>query len=114
MENALYAMYYTGISGSGLGIAAFVNGVVSGADATGGIYDGTYSVDEGGAVSGKIRMSIPAGVNLVTGGGNSPNPYSIEFPFQLSPNLGDGEPVMVHLPLGPVNISFRKLRSLSI
>ena len=112
MDNALYAMYFTGVAGSGLGMVAFLDGVVAGADATGGIIDGTYKVDDAGKLVGSVKMSFPAGATLVTGGPVAADPFSIAFPLVLSPDLGDGSPILVKLPTGPVNVIFKKLRNL--
>ncbi len=36
-----YAVYYTGVAGLGHAVLAITDSVVTGADATGGVYDGT-------------------------------------------------------------------------
>jgi hypothetical protein len=112
MNNMICAMYYTGASGSGLGVIAFVNGVLAGADAAGGLYDGEYNTDEAGRISGKVKMTIPAGVTLVTNGAVSPSPYTVEFPIQLAADFTDGTPMRLELPIGPINIVFKSLRGL--
>lgn len=62
-----YAMYYTGVSGFGHAVFVLKDGVVSGADATGGVLDGRYTVDEAGTVNIEVDLTVPAGVTLVTG-----------------------------------------------
>ena len=111
MQGAFYAIYYTAVAGSGLGVLVFTNGVVVGADAGGGTYDGEYSESKDtGMLEGTLKLTMPAGVPLVTGGPASQEPYTIEFPVSLSQDLGAGEPVEVKLPTGPVNVIFKKLR----
>ena len=38
----IYAMYFTGTAGVGHGVFVLKDGVVAGADAIGGVLDGTY------------------------------------------------------------------------
>lgn len=113
MINAIYAIYFTGVAGSGMGLLVFVNGVISGADAAGSTFDGEYSLDEGtGKLEGKLNLTVAAGTPLVTGGSVHNQPYTIEFPLSLSPDLGGGQPVEIRLPTGPVNVIFKKLRDI--
>ena len=46
MNEGFYAIYYTGIASSGLGLLAFKSGTVVGVDAVGGTFDGQYSINE--------------------------------------------------------------------
>ncbi len=110
MVEGFYAIYYTGVAGSGLGILVLKDGIIVGADAFGGVYDGQYRENAStGMLEGKLKLSMPGGVPLVTGGPASPDPYTIEFPLVLSPDRGD-KPVPVNLPTGPINVVFKKLR----
>ncbi len=111
MKDAFYAIYYTGVAGSGLGLLAFTRGIVIGVDVAGGRYDGEYSENEAtGTMEGKLKLTMPPGVPLVTGGPASQEPYTMEFPVSLSADLGGESPVQVNLPTGPVNVIFKKLR----
>lgn len=113
MNDGIYALYYTGIAGSGLGIAVLRGGMLAGADMAGGTYDGTLAADAStGRLAGNIRMNVAAGTSLVTGAPVSDVPHTIEFPVALPSDFGDGRPVEIRLPTGPVNIIFRKLRDL--
>ncbi len=42
-----YAIYYTGTAGFGHAVLIFKDETITGADATGGIYDGSYSIGDG-------------------------------------------------------------------
>jgi hypothetical protein len=111
MVDGFYAIYYTGLAGSGFGILVFVNGIISGVDLGGIRYDGEYTLPENTEmVEGTLKMSVPAGAILVTGGVPSTEPCTLEFPLSLPSGLGDGQPVELKLPTGPVNVVFRKLR----
>jgi hypothetical protein len=113
MTAAIYAMYYTGMAGMGLGVFVLRDGIVSGADATGGLIDGTCATDQAGNLQLQIRLTVAAGTTLVTGGSPSPSPYSLEFPVALRAGFGNMEPVEISIPTGPVNVVFRKLRDLA-
>ena len=111
MEDAFYAMYFTGQHGSGLGLLAFVGGVVVGADVVGGRFDGTYTVDEGsGTLTGSIKMTVPANSTLVTGQAPRDQPYTVELPISMSSDLGGGQTMQLELPIGLLNVRFEKLR----
>lgn len=111
MVDGFYAIYYTGLAGRGFGILVFVNGIISGVDFGGIMYDGAYTVVQDTAViRGTLKMSVPAGAILVTGGVPSTEPCTLEFPLSLPSGLGDGQPVELNLSTGPVNVIFRKLR----
>ena len=114
MEDAFYAMYYTGQQGSGMGLLAFKGGVVVGVDVVGGKFDGHYKFDEStGTVSGSIRMTVPANSALVTGQAARDQPYTVDMPVLLPSDLGGGNPIRLDLPIGPLNIRFEKLREFS-
>ncbi len=68
MLSGFYAIYYTGATGSGIGVIVITNtGVITGADMIGGRYDGNYTQNPAGGYDAKIRMSFPPGAALVTG-----------------------------------------------
>lgn len=112
MENAFYAIYYTGHAGSGFGLLAFLDGNVVGVDAAGGKFDGSYTVDiDTGILTGNICMHVAAGTWLVTG--QLPirdQPYKVDLPISMSSDLGDGQIIRLDLPIGPLNVRFEKLR----
>lgn len=105
-----YAVYYTGVAGLGHAVLVINDGIVTGADVTGGEYDGTYAELDGG-VSIEVVLTVPAGTTLVTGQ-TLPAPYSQTIKAQLPASFGSGQPVLVQTPLGPVNAIFKKLRNL--
>ncbi len=111
-SNAIYAMYFTGTSGSGHAIFVMLDGSISGADATGGVLDGTYVVGEDQRVSFDVTLIAPAGTTLVTGQTAGGDPLSQKISAKLPPRMGEGAPVQVETPLGPVNVIFKKLRDL--
>lgn len=111
MLNGFYAIYFTGVTGSGIGIIAASNGVLSGADAAGGIYDGTYQQNATTKqYDAKIKLTVPPGTSLVTGALAGTQPMSIDIVTILPENLGNNHPVTIDTPTGKVNVIFKKLR----
>ncbi|MDF2142822.1 hypothetical protein [Paenirhodobacter sp. CAU 1674] len=106
-----YAVYYTGVSGFGHAVLVIEDGVVTGADATGGVYDGTFSIGAEGTISIEVTLTVPAGTTLVTGQ-TLPSPCSQTIKAELPANFAGGQPVPMQTPLGPVNAIFKKLRGM--
>lgn len=106
-----YAVYYTGVAGFGHAVLVIKDGIISGADVTGGVYDGKFTVGDSGGIVIEVRLTVPAGATLVTGQ-TLPSPYSQTINASLSENFANGQPVPVQTPLGPVNAIFKKLRNL--
>lgn len=111
MINGFYAIYYTGATGSGIGVIVINDGVIVGADMVGGRYDGNYTQSAiAGIYDAKIRITIPPGGSLVTGAIAGPQPLFMDVNITLPENLGGEQPVRIETPTGPVNVIFRKLR----
>ena len=111
MISGFYAIYYTGVSGSGIGVIVINNGIIVGADMLGGRYDGNYTQSAiAGAYDAKVRITIPPGTSLVTGALAGPQPLSMDVTMVLPANLGGEQPIRIETPTGPVNVIFRKLR----
>ena len=106
----IYTMYFTGRTGSSFGLLLFKNGTIAGADAGGGIYDGSYAVEAGGMLDAKVRVILPEGGSLVTGAIAGPAPMILDIPVKLPANFGNGHALPVTTPTGPINIIFKKLR----
>ena len=107
-----YAVYYTGVAGFGHAVLALKDATITGADATGGVYDGNFSTSENGGLEIEVELTVPAGATLVTGQTLSED-FSQKITAKLGADFTNGEPVPVQTPLGPVNAIFKKLRSFS-
>ncbi len=107
----IYTMYFTGHLGSGQGLFLLKGGVVAGADAAGGTFDGSYK-QEGGFLNGVVRMTVPAGGTLVTGAVAGQSPLTFDIPLQLPENFANGQTIALNTPTGPINIIFKKLRDI--
>lgn len=114
MVNGFYAAYYTGEVGIGFAVLVLTDGTIMGADATGGMYDGSYTEkDDGSSISGKISVVVPAGTILVTGAPPQAQPYKFEFPINLSMDAVEkGQVVPLQLPTGSINVTIKRLRSM--
>jgi hypothetical protein len=109
--DGFYALYYTGRVGSGFGVIVLKGGIVTGADVTGGLYDGQYTIKQDkGVFEGTIKLTLPPGISLVTGGPPTQETFTQEFPISLPLALDSKHPVQVQTPTGPINIVLKKLR----
>ncbi len=106
-----YAVYYTGTSGFGHAVLVLNRGIVVGADAVGGIYEGAYSVTEDGSLRIGVTLTVPAGTTLVTGQ-TLPNPFSQTIEANLTSSFASGQTVPINTPMGPVNAVFKKIRGM--
>ena len=111
--NGFYAMYFTGRRGSSHAVLLMKDGVIAGADAAGGVIDGTYSDKGSGNVDISVTLKIPAGTPLVTGAIVEEETSVQKITAELPANLGNGRPVGIRTPTGPVNVIFRRLRNIS-
>jgi len=110
--NGIYALYFTGTSGSGFGVIILKDGVMTGADVTGGMFDGTYRV-VGDEITGTFISLLPPGVTSVNGVLAGQNGLRVEYPIRLPVNLGAGQAFTLPTPNGPVNVIVKKLRDLA-
>lgn len=110
MIDGIYTITFRGAADWGMGMLIFKNAVITGADVTGVQYDGSY-VESNNLVKAKIKMIVPPGVTLVQGSPAQPIQYEIPFEVDI-PILSfeNQSPVLIHLPPGPVNVIFTKLR----
>jgi hypothetical protein len=112
MLDGIYSIIFRGRADWGTGMIILQNGVITGADAQGALYDGSYA-ELGTDLRVDFTMTVPPGVTLVQGTPARPEQYMISartiFPKRA---LDSGEPVLMDLPPGPVNVIFRRLRAL--
>jgi hypothetical protein len=111
MTSGFYSMAYTGAVGTGFGLIAMSRGVIAGADVAGGMYDGTY-VEKASGIDFKMTMRLPAGIIPVQTGVPLTQPMTLPFDALLPSDLGAEKPLLLQLPLGPINVIFRKVRDL--
>lgn len=108
----IYSMTFRGASDWGMGMLLFKAGRLTGADTGGVLYDGTYQ-DANGVVTIDAELTVPPGSTLVQGVPAKPVAYKVPFKAQMPrPALLSGQPVLIQLPPGPVNVIFKLLRGL--
>jgi hypothetical protein len=111
--DGIYSMTYRGAADWGIGMLILRRSTITGSDATGVLYDGTYQ-DNGDNLDIRLTMTVPPGVTLAQGTPAQPTAYSVPINLSIPTRaLSTGETVLMELPPGPVNIIFRMLRSLS-
>jgi hypothetical protein len=111
--DGIYSMAYRGAVDWGIGMLILRRGTITGSDASGVLYDGTYQ-QTGGNLDLNLTMTVPPGVALAQGTSAKSTAYSIPINLSLPTRvLSTGETVLMPLPPGPINVIFRKLRPLS-
>jgi hypothetical protein len=87
-------------------------GAVSGTDAAGTLFDGSYEEADDGTITGLVRVSIPAGGTVIQGA--SAGPAGILYDVAIRLTLADLEAdfIPIPTPIGPVNMKLEKIRSL--
>ncbi len=109
--DGFYVAYFTGAAGNSYGMFVFREGVVTGADAGGGRYDGEYQLSKDGTkVEGKIKFFLTAGNASITGAQAGSEPISIEVPIQLPVEIDRADVYRIETPIGPINAKFDKVR----
>ncbi len=110
MFDGFYAVFYTGKVSSGFAMIVLRNGIIAGADVSGGLYDGNYAISaDKRTVDGTLKLTTPPGVALVTGAPASQQTSIQEFPLSLPADLNE-RTVQIQTPTGPVNLKFKKIR----
>ena len=112
MLDGIYSIIFRGRADWGNGMMILQRGVITGADAHGVLYDGSYA-EVGTDLHVDFTMTVPPGVTLVQGTPAQAEQYTISARTILPTRaLDTGEPVLMELPPGPVNVISRRLRAL--
>ncbi len=113
MKEAFYSITFVGASGSwGFGMIVMDTGKIIGADVAGARYDGSYQFNKRtNMIDASIKLTVPAGVELVQGTPAQPNEWTLEFQASLPPDTQD-TPIGIDTPAGPVNVVFKHIRDL--
>lgn len=111
--NGFYSGYFTGAAGVSIGMFIFQNGIISGADAGGGQYDGTYSNSaESNFIEGIIRFTLPIGHHSIMGKIASTEPIIIDVQIKLPTKINKDEIHLIQTPLGNINAKFNKIKEI--
>ena len=108
--DGIYAMYYTGKAGCGHALFSMKNGLIAGADAVGGLLDGTYAEDEDGDIDVLVTLKSIPGTGLVTGKLVQKDDLSQIIRAKLPHYFWNGNSIGIQTPTGPINAVFKRLR----
>jgi len=111
--DGFYAAYFAGATGNSIAIFVFKDGIVTGADAGGGRYDGAYTAaGDGLYIDAKINFSLPIGNQSITGAAATVEPLAIEVPLRLPIEFNRNDVHRIETPIGPINAKFDKIRGI--
>lgn len=109
--DGFYAAYFTGSAGNSIGIFVSRDGIVAGADAGGGRYDGTYRIsDDRRKVLTDIRFNLPVGNYSITGLTADAQPITVDIHLELPIEFNRNDIHRLETPIGPINAKFDKIR----
>ena len=108
--DGIYAMYYTGRAGRGHALFSMKNGLISGADAVGGLLDGTYEEGEDGDIDVFLKLKSIPGTGLVTGKLVQRDDLSQTIKVRLPHYFWSGDSIGIQTPTGPINAIFKRVR----
>lgn len=109
--DGFYIAYFTGVIGTSIGIFVFKEGIVVGADAGGGRYNGVFNISEDAqSIIGTIDLTIPIGMNSITGVSATTEPIAMSVPFELPTQFNRHDVFKIQTPAGPINAKFEKMR----
>lgn len=108
--SGFYAAFITGIDSEGLVLFAAHNGKITGTDPSKVLFDGTYHIDEGGNLIGRVTVSAPPNGTLVQGVSTGPSGVRYETNFTIPIDFENRDYIRIDTPFGPVNAKFSKLR----
>ncbi|MCH7889307.1 MAG: hypothetical protein IIA00_08530 [Proteobacteria bacterium] len=110
--SGIYSITFRGVADWGMGLLLVQNNRITGADVGGVLYDGSIT-EAGSDILFDLVLTVPPGATLVQGIPASPDvqkvPFSAKIPAKA---LETQEPVRIEMPIGPVNVIFKCLRSL--
>ncbi|MCF8533073.1 MAG: hypothetical protein K9G48_08725 [Reyranella sp.] len=113
MPATLYAVYVTGVAGSNIVLLYVGDTVVGGVDAGLGKYRGAAERLPNGGLRGMVKLTVPPGATLITGGVAPPGMQEIPIEFDLPPGFDQNPtPILLKTPIGPVNTRFEKIMDL--
>src|ERR1700680_4715621 len=87
-----YGIVYAGHLAVGIGIFVVKDGKFLGSDAANVQYEGTIVEEKDGSLRLNLKMHVPAGVWLVQGTSEQPEPYTKVVAVEMPANFGDGRP----------------------
>jgi hypothetical protein len=112
VRNGIYAARMSAVEGEGLAILVFLDGLITGVDASEVKFDGSYLPMADGSVSGSVTVVAPAGGTLIQGVSTGPSGLTYTVDFRLPKDFESLPYIRFNTPLGPVNGKISLLRAL--
>src|SRR5947209_2412337 len=107
MLDGMYSIIFRGRADWGNGMMILQRGVITGADAHGVLYDGSYA-EVGTDLHVDFTMTVPPGVTLVQGTPAQAEQYTISARAIMPTRaLDTGEPALMELPPRPADAPTR-------
>jgi len=106
-----YAGYLTGSATQGFSMFIFREGTITGADAGGISYDGTYKLTDAG-IAVDLSFSIPPNTLLIQGVSTGQTVEKLKLEFVLPLNFASLPFIRIDANHGPINAKLVKLRDL--
>ena len=103
-------MFYAGRRNCGHAVLQMKDGVIAGADALGGIFDGEYEHRDDGTIEIRVSLKLPPGSRIVTEADRRHMPVTEEIVMNVPRDCVDGIPIGAKTSTGPVNVLFKRLR----
>lgn len=109
MKPALYIAYVSGATGANVILLYVSEKMIAGVDAGTGKYLGAGEFLPDGTLRGRITLTVPAGIPLITGMAPLEKSQDLPIAFDLPPGFANGTmTIPISTPLGPVNARFEK------
>lgn len=105
--DGIYTAYMTGSSGQGMAMFVFKDGKIAGADMSGLIFSGEYTVSDGSLI-GEVIYKMPAGSTSITGASFEKPSDTIVVSLKLPEIIRSDETYRIETPIGPLNAKFVK------
>jgi hypothetical protein len=106
--DGFYSAYTTGKQGQGFAMIVLMADRLIGADATGFLFDGTYSTSDK-TVSVSMSITAPPNMPRVQGGLTGPEGESSHIDFDIPRDFALRDFIRIETKEGPVNVKLVKL-----
>jgi len=111
LKEGFWSVHYASEVAGGFGVIALDTGTVVGADATGGIWDGTYSFNNrSGMLDVRLRIKFPPHVLSTVTGEVASDGYEETYEVALPNDLGRETAINLTVLGVPVVARFKKIR----
>lgn len=105
--DGIYTAFLTGVAGQSMAMFVFKDGNIGGADMSGLVYSGEYTVDAGKIV-GTVTYVMPAQSASITGRTFENESDEIIVSIELPEDIDPEETYRLDTPIGPLNAKFIK------